>query len=129
MVQSVQASPGEPVAGQTFTLSATVQNIGCGAAAATTLRYDHYRSRSQERVVVGSDGVGTLSASASSLESIRLAGPSRAGTYHYNACVASVVGEPDRENCYREPAVDGDGGRRRRAGPRWWMRFARAPER
>ncbi|MCY4633091.1 MAG: matrixin family metalloprotease [Acidobacteria bacterium] len=100
VVQALRTSPGTLTAGQTFTLSATVRNAGSGTAAATTLRYYYYyRSSSKEWVVVGTDPVGSLSGSASSAESIRLTAPSGAGTHCYNACVASVAGETDRENC------------------------------
>ena len=99
VVRSLLTSPDTLTAGATFTLSATVRNIGSGTAAATTLRYYHWRSSSREWVVVGSDGVGPLSASASSPESIRLTAPSRAGTAFFNACVTSVARETDRKNC------------------------------
>ena len=116
VVESLRTSPGTLAAGRTFTLSATVRNIGSGAAAATTLRYYQYDSDSRDWEQVGTDSVGSLSASASSPESIRLTAPSRAGTHYFNACVTSVAGEIDREKLLRQPAGDGDGGRRRRAG-------------
>ena len=99
VVESLRTSPGTLAAGRTFTLSATVRNIGSGAAAATTLRYYQYDSDSRDWEQVGTDSVGSLSASASSPESIRLTAPSRAGTHYFNACVTSVAGEIDRENC------------------------------
>ena len=99
VVESLRTSPGTLTAGQAFTLSATVRNAGSGTAAGTTLRYYYYRSSGKEWVVVGTDRVGSLSGSASSAESIRLTAPSGAGTHYYNACVASVAGETQRENC------------------------------
>ena len=94
VVRSLRTNPGTLTAGATFTLSATVRNIGSGTAAATTLRYYHWRSSSREWVVVGSDSVGQLSASASSPESIRLAAPSHAGTAFSTHASAPWRGRP-----------------------------------
>ena len=78
--------------GQSFTLSVTVRNQGTEQAAATTLRY--YRSSnatvSTNDTEVGTDGVGTLSAGATSAELNGLNAPSDAGTYYYGACVDNV---------------------------------------
>ena len=86
--------------GDSFTLSATVENAGDGASAATTLRY--YRSTdatvTTSDAEVGTDAVGGLSAGASSSESIGLTAPSTAATYYYGACVDSVTGESDTTN-------------------------------
>ncbi len=92
-------SDNSPVAGGSFTLSATVRNRGDGASGSTTLRY--YRSTdatiSTSDTEVGTDAVGGLSASGTSAESISLTAPS-AGTYYYGACVAAVTGESDTGN-------------------------------
>ena len=45
------------------------------------------------------DSVGSLSPSSSSPESIRLTVPGRTGTHLLNACVASVAGERNKDNC------------------------------
>ena len=86
--------------GQSFTLRATVRNRGNASAAATILRY--YRSSnatiSTSDTEVGTDAVGTLSAGATSDESIGLSAPSSAGTYYYGACVASVSSESSTDN-------------------------------
>ena len=99
VVEPLTTSPGTLTAGATFTLSTRVRNVGSGTAAATTLRYYYYRSSDREWVVVGQDHVGALRASTSRSESIRLRAPSRAGTHYYNACVASVAGERNEDNC------------------------------
>ena len=100
VVEPLQTSPGTLTAGEAFTLSTRVRNVGSGAAAATTLRYYYYyRSSDGEWVVVGQDHVGALPASTGRSESIRLTAPSRAGTHYYNACVASVAGERNEDNC------------------------------
>ena len=97
-MQSLQTNPPAPAAGELFTLSATVRNVGGGTAEATTLRYYYWRSSTREWVVVGSDSVGGLAPSAASPQSMRLR-YSRAGTYYLNACVASVAGEGNQSNC------------------------------
>ena len=99
--------------GQSFTLRATVRNRGNASAAATTLRY--YRSSdatiSTNDTEVGTDGVGTLSAGATSDESIRLNAPSTAGTYHYGACVDNVSSESHTDNnCSSGVSVTVSGG-------------------
>ena len=110
VVRSVQTTPRTPTAGQTFTLSASVRNVGNGTSGATTLRYYYYRSSSRDWVVVGTDSVPGLSPSGSSQESIRLTSPSRAGTHYYNACVAAVRGERNTSNCFGNVQVTVRGG-------------------
>ena len=99
-VDAPTVSDNSPVAGASFTLSATVRNRGDGASGSTTLRY--YRSTdasiSSSDTEVGTDAVGGLSASGTSAESISLTAPSSAGTYYYGACVAAVTGESDTGN-------------------------------
>ena len=110
VVRSVQTSPRTPTAGGTFTLSASVRNVGNGTSAATTLRYYYYRSSSLDWVVVGTDSVPGLSPSGSSQESIRLTAPSSAGTHYFNACVAAVRGESNTSNCSDNLQVTVTGG-------------------
>ena len=99
-VGSPTVSDSSPTTGATFTLSATVQNDGDGSSVATTLRY--YRSTdatvTTSDTEVGTDAVGTLSASATSSEAISLTAPSTAGTYYYGACVDEVTDESDTTN-------------------------------
>ena len=89
-----------PEVGESFTLSATVENQGSASSAATTLRY--YRSTdssiSSSDTAVGTDNVGGLSPSGTSPESISVTAPSTAGTYYYGACVDSVTGESNTGN-------------------------------
>ena len=100
VVQSPGVSDHTLTAGQSFTLRATVRNRGDARSPATTLRY--YRSTNATIAAgdtrVGTDAVSALSASGTSLESISLRAPSRAGTYYYGACVQSVSGESDTNN-------------------------------
>ena len=100
VVESPSVSDSSPVTGASFTLSATVRNQGSGPSAATTLRY--YRSTDATITTgdtqVGTDAVGTLSASGTSAESIGLTAPSSPGTYYYGACVDDVTGESDTSN-------------------------------
>ena len=100
VVQSLSVSDTSLVAGESFTLSATVRNLGAVRAAATTLRY--YRSTdaaiSTADTELGADAVRGLAAAAASNESITLTAPSTAGTYYYGACVDPVSGESNSQN-------------------------------
>ena len=109
VVQTPSVSDSAPAAGATFTLSATVRNVGDREAAATTLRY--YRSNnttiSRSDTLVGTDAVSALSASEASAESIRLTAPSSAETYYYGACVDPVSGESRiGNNCSQSVRLD-----------------------
>ena len=89
-------------AGATFSLSATVRNIGDAASAATTLRF--YRSADE---TIDTDGtevsmatVPGLAAAGGSGAAVQLTAPPIPGTYHYGACVAAVAGESATDdNC------------------------------
>ena len=100
MVTSPSVSDSGPVAGATFTLSATVRNAGEGDAAATTLRY--YRSAdatiTTSDTEVGMDAVAELAASGSSSQSVELTAPATPGMYWYGACVDAVTDETDTTN-------------------------------
>ena len=100
VVSSASVSDTSVTAGATLTLSATVRNQGDGRSRSTTLRY--YRSSdstiSTSDDHVGTDAVGTLSASGSSEESIGLTATSTLGTYYYGACVDPVPRESNTDN-------------------------------
>ena len=110
VVGSPAVSDDSPVAGATFTFSATVRNAGdTDSPATTTLRY--YRSTdatiSTADSEEGNDAVGALAASASSSESVELTAPSTPGAYYYGACVDAVSGEADTtNNCSTAVQVD-----------------------
>ena len=109
VVGSPSVNDDGPVAGETFTLSATVRNDGDGDAAATTLRY--YRSADATITTadteVGTDVVAGLAASASSDESVDVTAPSDASAYYYGACVDEVAEESDTtNNCSASVRVD-----------------------
>ena len=99
-VTEFSVSDTNPTAGSMLTLSATVRNIGDGAAAATTLRY--YQSTdatiTTADTVVGTASVAGLAAGGSSSESVDLTAPSTSGTYYYGACVDAVAEESDTTN-------------------------------
>ena len=126
VVESATVSDDTPDAGASFTLSATVRNAGGGDATATTLRY--YRSSdsriSSADTEVGTDAVGALSSSGTSMESISLTAPSSPGTYYYGACVDSVSGESNTaNNCSSAVSVTvGDGMETSYTVlDRWWL--------
>ena len=108
VVDTPTVSDNRPLAGASFTLSATVRNSGSIAAGSTTLTY--YRSSNATITTsdtsVGTDPVGGLGAGNISYESIGLTAPATAGTYYYGACVGSVTNESDtRNNCSAAVAV------------------------
>ena len=108
-VGSPAASDNGPAAGAGFTLSATVDNAGDGAAPATTLRW--YRSTdatiTSEDMSEGTDALAALAASAGRGVSASLTAPITAGTYYYGACVDAVTGESDTtDNCSASVRVD-----------------------
>ena len=86
--------------GATFTLSATVTNVGDWPSAPTTLRY--YRSTdatiTTSDMQVGTDEIDLLFEEESSTVPVSLTAPSTEGTYYYGACVDEVSGEPDNTN-------------------------------
>ena len=108
------ASTSVPLAGQSFTLTATVRNQGPDAAGSTTLRY--YRSddatidptdmpigTDDVRSLTGFDGLASgpgsrLAASGTSRESISVSAPSTPGTYYYGACADGVSSEANTDN-------------------------------
>ena len=108
-VGSPSVSDSNPTAGTTLTLSATVRNDGNRASVATTLRY--YQSTdstiTMSDTAVGTDAVGALAASGTSVQSISLTVPATAGAYYYGACVDAVADESDTaDNCSASVKVD-----------------------
>ena len=99
VVESPAVSDDSPVAGASFTFSATVRNAGDGDAAATLRVYrsdDETITPSDEQV--GAAAVPELAASESSPASMELSAPSSSGTYYYGACVHAVAEESDTTN-------------------------------
>ena len=97
VVASPAVSHATLASGQDFTFTATVRNQGDQASAAATLTYRQRRAGGPW-TVVGADSVRALSPSGSSVESIDLTAPSRAGAYDHEACVSTVAGESDTGN-------------------------------
>ena len=89
-----------PETGASFTLSATVSNVGDGESAATTLRY--YRSTdatiATTDTVVGTVAIAGLAATGTSRQSVDLTAPDTPDTYYYGACVDAVPEESDTTN-------------------------------
>ena len=99
-VDSPTVDTSARLAGERFTLSAVVRNLGDSRSASTTLRY--YQSI-DATITTGDTGVGTdsvfgLDAQETGDESISLTAPSTPGTYYYGACVDSVSDESDTTN-------------------------------
>ena len=100
VVEQPSVSNGNPDAGASFTLSATVRNRGSSSSTPTRLRY--YRSIdstiTSSDTQVGLVSVGGLAAAGTRNESISLNAPSGAGTYYFGACVEPVSGEANTGN-------------------------------
>ena len=104
LVVSASSSEVSMDAGEAFTLSATVRNIGAGTSDATTLRY--YRSTddaiSTADTEIGSEAVDGVVAGADSDTSLTVTAPAGAGTYYYGACVDAISRESNTgNNCSR----------------------------
>ena len=102
LVVSVSVDNDTPDTGGEFELTATVRNVGDGAASSTTLRY--YRSSdatiTKADTEQGIDAMHALSASESSRASLTLNAPEDPGTYYYGACADAVPDESDTtDNC------------------------------
>ena len=100
-------SDSTPGTGASFTLSATVSNVGDGESPATTLHY--YRSTdatiTTSDTAEGTDDVGVLAATGTSDQSISLTATT--GAYYYGACVDAVADESDTtDNCSASVKVD-----------------------
>ncbi len=84
--------------GQSFTISATVENQGTVSSSSTTLRY--YRSTdstiSTEDTELGTDDVSALAPNGYSPKNITVLAP--VGTHWVGACVDSVSGESPTNN-------------------------------
>ena len=115
LIISSFSAPSKVRVGETFTLSAVVQNLGTGTADATTLKY--YRS-TDSTITSGDTQVGTDDSVISlgyletdSYQDNNILASSSAGTYYYGACVDSVSGETNTDNnCSIAGTVEVDDG-------------------
>ncbi len=104
LVAQSSTSEGLLTPGQSFTLSATVENVGDAQASSTMLRYYYSDdwSISQNDTLLGSAAVGVLNPSDRSLVNVTLTAPSAVGTYYYRVYADVVDGE---EITYNNPSV------------------------
>ena len=99
-VQSPMVSRAALAAGQNFTFSATVRNVGTAPAAESTLHYQYrrYQTPGFDWQPAGDGMMESLPASGTSAESMQLAAPRNAGEYEYRACIDAVGGESITDN-------------------------------
>ena len=90
--------------GESFRIGVTVQNLGDGQSAATTLRWLQVTTGASD-TELGTDAIRALNLHQANFETIRLTAPSTPGTYTYKACVDSVAGESDTTNNCRSVAI------------------------
>ena len=94
-VESLAVSDSVLAPGVTFTLSATVKNVGNEASNATTLLYyvADDSSRIGSHTLLDSAAVDAIAAQDTSHASLTLTAPSKAGTVYYAACIRPVERE------------------------------------
>ena len=102
-VLGIDASDGVET-GESFRIGVTVQNLGDGQSAATTLRWLQVTTGASD-TELGTDAIRALNLHQANFETIRLTAPSTPGTYTYKACVDSVAGESDITNNCRSVTV------------------------
>ncbi len=90
--------------GERFRIWVTVQNLGDGQSAATTLRWLQVTTGESD-TELETDAIRALNLHQANFESIRLNAPSTPGTYTYKACVDSVAGESDTTNNCRSVSI------------------------
>ena len=90
--------------GERFRIGVTVQNLGDGQSAATTLRWLQVTTGESD-TELGTDAIRALNLHQANFETIRLNAPSTPGTYTYKACVDSVAGESDTTNNCRSVSI------------------------
>jgi hypothetical protein len=100
IVQSPSIGGSTLAPSESYTFNVTVSNQGGTSSEATILRY--YLSTDSTITVgdseQGTDPVGSLAFSASSVETTSLSAPSTPGTYYLGACVDTVSGESNTTN-------------------------------
>ena len=107
VVELPAVSDDSPVAGASFSFSATVRNEGDGDAAATTLHV----YRSDDETITPADeqvaaaAVPELAASKSSPASVELRASSNSGTHYYGACVHAMAEESATTNNCSAPVT------------------------
>ena len=90
--------------GERFRIGVTVQNLGDGQSAETTLRWLQAITGVSD-TELGTDAIRALNLHQANFETIRLTAPSTPGTYTYKACVDPVAGESDTTNNCRSVTI------------------------
>ena len=90
--------------GESLRIGVTVQNLGDGQSAATTLRWLQVTTGASD-TELGTDAIRALNLLQANFETIRFTAPSTPGTYTYKACVDTVAGESDTTNNCRSVTV------------------------
>ena len=90
--------------GKSFRIGVTVQNLGDGRSAATTLRWLQVTTGESD-TELETDAIRALNLHQANFETIRLNAPSTPGTYTYKACVDSVAGESVTTNNCRSVSI------------------------
>ena len=103
VVDTVSVDDARPGPGETFSLRATVRNVGHRRSAPTTLSYrrstDVFIGTGDE--AIGEGDVPGIAAGTSRGAAGDIEAPTAAGRYYYGACVAALPDELDVANCSR----------------------------
>ena len=103
VVDTVSVDDARPGPGETFSLRATVRNVGHRRSGPTTLRYyrstDVFIGTADEAISEGD--VSGIDAGTSRRAVGDIEAPTASGRYHYGACVAALPDELDVANCSR----------------------------
>ena len=99
-VDQAMASDSRPVAGASFTVSATVTNRGAASAPASMLRLCRVTDPDRTWLYssVGTVAVDALPASGTYRGSVTVVAPTYPREYYYLACVNAIEGESDETN-------------------------------
>lgn len=107
VVEAVSVDEPRPDAGESFSLRATVRNVGHRRSTPTTLSYYHSRNAfiGSDDEAIGEVDVGSIAAGAARRAIGDIEAPTVSGRYYYGVCVAALPDELDVANCSRAVQV------------------------
>lgn len=106
-VEAVSVDEPNPGPGESFSLRATVRNVGHRRSTPTTLSYYHSRNAfiGSDDEAIGEGDVDSIAAGAARRAIGDIEAPTASGRYYYGACVATLPDELDVANCSRAVQV------------------------
>ena len=106
-VEAVSVDEPRPGPGESFSLRATVRNVGHRRSAPTTLSYYHSTNAfiGRDDEAIGEGDLDSIAAGAARRAIGDIEAPTASGRYYYGACVAALPDELDVANCSRAVQV------------------------